>query len=106
MTEIIDAGAIAVGSPTLNNSIFPVIADVMTYIKGLRPQNKIAAAFGSYGWSGEAVKILNKEFSEMKLDIIDDGIKVQYVPDENDLNRCFDLGVKIAKTLKQRLSEK
>jgi len=104
MTEIVEAGAIAVGSPTLNNSIFPVIADVMTYIKGLRPQNKIAAAFGSYGWSGEAVKILNKDFAEMKLDIIDDGVKVQYVPDEDDLNRCFDLGVKIAKTLKERLS--
>ena len=104
MTEIIDAGAIAVGSPTLNNSIFPVIADVMTYIKGLRPQNKIAVAFGSYGWSGEAVKILNKEFKEMKLDIIDEGVKVQYVPDENDLNRCFELGVKIAKKLKEKLS--
>jgi flavorubredoxin len=105
MTEIIEAGAIAVGSPTLNNSIFPVIADVMTYIKGLRPQNKIAAAFGSYGWSGEAVKILNRDFAEMKLDIIDDGVKVQYVPNEEDLNRCFDLGVKIAKTLKERLSQ-
>lgn len=103
MTEIIDAGAIAVGSPTLNNSIFPVIADVMTYIKGLRPQNKIAAAFGSYGWSGEAVKILNKEFTEMKFDIIDDGVRVQYVPDDDDLQRCFDLGVKLAKTLKERL---
>ena len=103
LTEIIEAGAIAVGSPTLNNNIFPVIADVMTYIKGLKPQNKIVAAFGSYGWSGEAVKILNKEFAEMKLDIIDDGIKVQYVPDDDDLSRCFDLGVKIAKTLKERL---
>ncbi len=105
MTEIIDAGAIAVGSPTLNNSIFPVIADVMTYIKGLRPQNKIAAAFGSYGWSGEAVKILNKEFAEMKLEIIDDGVKVQYVPDEDDLQKCFDLGVKLAKTLKEKVPE-
>ncbi len=104
LTEIIEAGAIAVGSPTLNNSIFPVIADVMTYIKGLRPVNKIAAAFGSYGWSGEAVKILNKEFEEMKLEIIDEGIRVQYVPDEDDLNRCFDLGVKIAKSLKEKLS--
>ncbi len=104
MTEIIDAGAIAVGSPTLNNSIFPVIADVMTYIKGLRPQNKIAAAFGSYGWSGEAVKILNKDFEEMKLDIIDPGVKVQYVPDEADLDRCFNLGVKLATTLKDRIS--
>ncbi|WDP85838.1 MAG: flavodoxin domain-containing protein [Desulfobacter sp.] len=105
MTEIIDAGAIAVGSPTLNNSIFPVIADVMTYIKGLRPQNKIAAAFGSYGWSGEAMKILNKEFEEMKLDIIDPGVKVQYVPDEADLAKCFDLGVKLAKTLKERIAK-
>jgi len=104
MTEVMDAGAIAVGSPTLNNSIFPVIADVMTYIKGLRPQNKIAAAFGSYGWSGEAVKILNKDFEEMKLDIIDPGVKVQYVPDEADLEKCFDLGVKLAKALKEKLS--
>ena len=104
ITEIIEAGAIAVGSPTLNNNIFPVVADVMTYIKGLKPQNKIAAAFGSFGWSGEAVKILNKEFSEMKLDIIDEGIRVQYVPDEDDLNRCFDLGVKIAKALKEKCS--
>ncbi len=103
MTEIIEAGAIAVGSPTLNNNIFPVIADVMTYIKGLRPQNKIAAAFGSYGWSGEAVKILNREFNEMKLDVIDEGVKVQFVPEEADLARCFDLGVKIAKELKNRL---
>lgn len=104
LTEIIEAGGIVVGSPTLNNSIFPVIADVMTYIKGLRPQNKIAAAFGSYGWSGEAVKILNKEFEEMKMEIVDEGIRIQYVPTEADLDTCFDLGVKVAKILKEKLS--
>ena len=105
LTEIIEAGALAVGSPTLNNNIFPVIADVMTYIKGLKPQNKIAAAFGSFGWSGEAVRILNKEFAEMKWNIVDEGVRVKYVPSEDDLNRCFDLGVKIAKALKERLKE-
>lgn len=104
ISEVIDAGAIVMGSPTLNNNIFPVVSDVLTYMKGLKPQNKIAAAFGSYGWSGEAVKILNKEFEAMKFDIIDEGIKVQYVPDADDLKRCFDLGVKIAETLKERLS--
>jgi flavorubredoxin len=104
MTEILDAGAVAVGSPTLNNGIFPVIADVMTYIKGLRPQNKLAAAFGSYGWSGEAVKILNKEFEEMKWETVSPGVKVLYVPDENDLNRCFELGATLAKKLKLTLS--
>jgi flavorubredoxin len=104
MTEILDAGAVAVGSPTLNNGIFPVIADVMTYIKGLRPQNKLAAAFGSYGWSGEAVKILNKEFEEMKWETVDPGVKVLYVPDENDLKRCFELGATLAKKLKEKLT--
>ena len=104
MTEILEAGAIAVGSPTLNNGIFPVTADVMTYVKGLKPKNKIAAAFGSYGWSGEAVKILNQTFTDMKLEIIDDGIRVQYVPEEKDLSECFDLGVKLAKALKEKLS--
>ena len=104
VTEILDAGAVVVGSPTLNNGIFPVVADVMTYIKGLRPQNKIAAAFGSYGWSGEAVKILNGMLVEMGMYIVDDGVKVQYVPDKDDLKKSFDLGVKIAKILKEKLS--
>ncbi len=104
MTEVVDSGAIVVGSPTLNNGIFPVIADVMTYIRGLKPQNKIAAAFGSYGWSGEAVKILNKEFQAMNLDIVDEGLKVLYVPDDKDLEACFDLGVKVAQKLKEKMS--
>ncbi|MCF8045627.1 MAG: flavodoxin domain-containing protein [Desulfarculaceae bacterium] len=97
MTEVMDAGGIAVGSPTLNNGIFPVVADVLTYIKGLRPENKVAAAFGSYGWSGEAVKILNRELEQMKLDIIDEGLNVQYVPDKNNLEKCIDLGRKLGK---------
>ena len=54
--EVLDAGALIVGSPTLNNNILPQMADVMTYLKGLKPANLIGAAFGSYGWSGESVK--------------------------------------------------
>lgn len=99
MTEILDAKALIVGSPTLNNGIFPVIADVMTYIKGLKPKNRIAAAFGSYGWSGEAVKILNQEFESMGMEIVDDGLKVQYVPDKADLEKCFALGEKIGQKI-------
>ncbi len=105
ITEVLDAGAIAVGSPTLNNNIFPVIADIMTYIKGLKPQNKLALAFGSYGWSGEAVKQLNGEFEAMKMEIVDNGLRVQYVPEEKDLAACFDLGKKLGQSLKQRIQE-
>ena len=99
MTEVLDAGAIIVGSPTLNNGIFPTVSDFLTYIKGLKPKNKVAAAFGSYGWSGESVKLINKELEQMKFDIIDPGLRLQYVPDDKGLNACHALGKKIAKAL-------
>jgi len=99
ITEIVDAGAIVVGSPTLNNGLFPTVSDFLTYMKGLKPLNKVAAAFGSYGWSGEAVKLINNEFENMKFDIIDPGIRINYVPDEQGMEACYDLGKKIAKAL-------
>lgn len=51
--ELLDAGALLVGAPTLNSEMYPSVADVLTYIKGLRPQGLVGAAFGSFGWSGE-----------------------------------------------------
>ena len=99
MTEVLDAGAVIVGSPTLNNNIFPTLGDFLAYFKGLKPKNKIAAAFGSFGWSGEAVKLINNVFEEMKLEIVDPGIRSNYVPDEDALSACYALGKNIAKKL-------
>ena len=101
MTEILDARAVVVGSPTINNQLFPTVADFLVYMKGLKPKNKIAAAFGSFGWSGESVKLINKELEEMKFDVIDPGIKIQYVPDREGINACFELGKKIGKAIKE-----
>ena len=102
ITEIIDAGAIVVGSPTLNNGLFPTVSDFLTYMKGLKPLNKVAAAFGSYGWSGEAVELINSEFEKMKFDILDPGVKINYVPDEQGMETCYGLGKKIAKALPEK----
>ncbi|MCP4669198.1 MAG: FprA family A-type flavoprotein [Deltaproteobacteria bacterium] len=99
ITEVLDAGAVIVGSPTLNNGLFPTISDFLTYMKGLKPKNKIGAAFGSYGWSGEAVKLINKELEAMKFDVIDPGVKIQYIPDGKGMEACYELGKKIAKAL-------
>jgi flavorubredoxin len=96
MTEVLDSGAIIVGSPTLNNGLFPTVSDFLAYMKGLKPQNKIGAAFGSYGWSGEAVKMITAALEGMKFNVIDPGIKVQYVPDKGATQACHDLGKKIA----------
>ena len=95
MTEVLDARAIVVGSPTLNNGLFPTISDFLTYMKGLKPLNKIGAAFGSYGWSGESVKLINNAFEEMKFEVIDPGLKIQYVPNNEGIAACYQLGTKI-----------
>ncbi|MCF8130468.1 MAG: flavodoxin domain-containing protein [Deltaproteobacteria bacterium] len=102
ITEVLDAGAILVGSPTLNNNIFPTVADFLTYMKGLKPQNKISAPFGSYGWSGESVKLITKELEEMKFNIVDPGVRLQYRPDTDGLAACVALGKKIAQALPEK----
>jgi flavorubredoxin len=94
--ELLDAGALIVGSPTLNNNIFPTVADVMTYLKGLKPANKIGAVFGSYGWSGEATTHLKKILEGMGVDMAGEVMKVKYVPGDEVLESCFNLGRKIA----------
>jgi len=99
ITELLDAGAVIIGSPTLNNGLYPTISDFLTYMKGLKPKNKIAAAFGSYGWSGEAVKLISKELEEMRLKVIDPGLMISYVPNSEDLKACFQFGKKIGGAL-------
>jgi flavorubredoxin len=91
MTEVLDAKAVVVGSPTLNNGLFPTVSDLLTYMKGLKPLNKIGAAFGSYGWSGEATKLITKELEAMKFDIVE-AVQHQYIPDGQDLEASYELG--------------
>jgi flavorubredoxin len=99
MTDVFDAKAVVVGSPTLNNQLFPSLSDFLTYMKGLKPLNKIGAAFGSYGWSGEAVKMINQELEAMKFEIVDPGLRIQYVPDKDALESCYELGRKIGRAV-------
>ncbi len=99
ITELLDAGAVIVGSSTLNNGMLPRMADMLCYMKGLRPVNKIGAAFGSYGWSGEAVRLITKALEEMKIKVVHPGVSLQYVPAHDGLRQCVDLGREIAKAL-------
>lgn len=100
--EVLDAGALIVGSATLNNNILPQMADVMTYLKGLRPANLIGAAFGSYGWSGESVKHLEAMLREMRVEIVADSVAVKNVPGTDILEKCHDLGKSVAAELIKR----
>jgi flavorubredoxin len=100
MTEVLDARAVIIGSPTLNNQLFPTVSDFLTYMKGLKPKNKVGAAFGSYGWSGEAVRQITEELQSMKFDVVEPGLRIQYVPDGEGLAACEDFGRKIAEAMK------
>lgn len=100
MTEVLDAKAIICGSPTLNNGMLPTMADMLTYMKGLKPVGRIGAAFGSYGWSGEAVEHINRYLQEMKFTLADPGLKINYRPTAADLAQCEALGRKIGEMVK------
>jgi flavorubredoxin len=99
MTELLDAKAVVLGSSTLNNNMLPRMADMLTYMKGLKPTGKIGAAFGSYGWSGEAVKAISDELAAMKIELLDPGIKHQFVPDHAVLKKCRELGSRLGQAI-------
>jgi flavorubredoxin len=98
-SEILDAGALLVGAPTLNSMMFPSIADIMTYLKGLRPRGLVGAVFGSFGWSGEGSEEISKIFEEMRVEIVDSPLGINYSPDSSELQDCYRLGAKVAACL-------
>ncbi len=102
MTEVLDARAVVMGSPTLNNGLFPTVSDVLTYMKGLKPRNKLGAAFGSYGWSGEAMGLIRAEMEAMKFELVDPGLKIQYVPEADGQSDCYDFGRTIGRAVKAK----
>jgi anaerobic nitric oxide reductase flavorubredoxin len=86
ITEAMKAKAILVGSPTLNNGLFPTVAEYLSYQKGLKPMNKVGLAFGSYGWSGQAVQEIANIMKETKIDVLDELIKIMYLPKPEELD--------------------
>ena len=103
ITELLDAGAMICGSPTMNNNMFPTMADLLTYTKGLKPENLVGFAFGSYGWSGEAVRDISDIMSGMKVELLSDGIRAKYIPTKEVLTECYELGRKVSDSLKENL---
>ena len=97
VAEVFKSKEIVVGSPTVNNGYLYSIAGIMEMIKGLKLKTKKAAAFGSYGWSGEAVKLLNEELKKAGFTLINDGLRCMWTPTEENIKECIDFGKEIAK---------
>lgn len=97
ITEVFKSKMVLVGSSTINNGILSSTAAILEMIKGLKFINKKAAAFGSYGWSGEGNKIITEQLKESKFEVINDGIRALWNPDEDALAQCRKFGEELAK---------
>ncbi|HHT63956.1 MAG TPA: anaerobic nitric oxide reductase flavorubredoxin [Clostridia bacterium] len=97
ITEVFKSKTVVIGSPTMGNSILHAVAGFINLMKALKFKNKKAAAFGCYGWSGESTKVLNELLSNAGFQIIDEGFKNQWNPNEEQQLSAVEYGKKIAR---------
>ncbi len=103
ITAVLASGIVAVGTPTMNNQMYPAVADILTYSRGLRPKNHIGAAFGSFGWSGEGAKLVQAELAAQGFEMPFEPFSVKYVPTEKDLAAAYELGAGLGRKLLEKL---
>ena len=101
ITEIFRSRAVLVGSSTINNGLLHAIGGLLEMMHGLKFKNKKAAAFGSYGWSGEAAKLISERLSGAGFALVDDGIRTLWVPDAGAEEACVRYGTQFAKALQK-----
>ena len=101
ITDVLISKFIFLGSPTLNNTMLPTMGGFLTYLKGLKPKNKIGFVFGSFGWGGQAVGEIEKILKELSWELPTKSVNINYVPDEKDLENIK----KIGKTLVENISK-
>jgi flavorubredoxin len=102
MAELLDASGLLLGSPTIHRNLFPTVADILCYMRGLKPGKKFAAAFGSYGWSGESVDLINSGLKEAGFDVIEPGVKALFAPDADEMAAVR----KLAETMIERIDSR
>jgi len=90
-----------IGTPTINNVMFPSVAEFLYHLGGLRPKGRMAGAFGSFGWGGGAVKEAYESFRKMGLENIEPGVQVQYRPTLDDEQKCYEFGKEFAAKVKE-----
>jgi anaerobic nitric oxide reductase flavorubredoxin len=98
--EMLDSKGYLIGSSTHDNGMLPSIAGFMEFFKGLKPKNRVSSVFGSYGWGGGAVGELEETLKESGVEIVLPGLAFQYVPNEEELGRCYEYGKDFAKKIK------
>ncbi|MCK9424208.1 MAG: flavodoxin domain-containing protein, partial [Bacteroidales bacterium] len=97
--KIIEASAIILGCPTFSQNILLPVYQVFAFINPIRDRNKLAAAFGSYGWSGDGVRIMNSILNNLKLKVFDEGLMAKFTPHQEFQQLCIDYGRKFGEKM-------
>jgi flavorubredoxin len=100
LTEVFKTKGILIGSPTMNNGLLPTIMPILEDLKGLKFKNKVGAAFGTYGWSGEGIKLIEEILEKSKIKILQEGIKFKWQPTKEELGKCMEFGRSFAQKMK------
>jgi len=100
ISEMLDAKGFLIGSSTHDNDMLHHIAGFLYFLKGLKPKKRIGAAFGSYGWTGGAVKSIENFMKEGGIEVAQPPLSVKYMPDEKEAKECYEFGRSFAEKLK------
>jgi flavorubredoxin len=100
LAEIFRAAAVLLGSPTVHRGILPSLAPLLQSVRSLGLRGRIGSAFGSYGWSGESRTQLERQLQECGISVAEKGVYAAMRPSSADLQRCNQLGRRIAARLK------
>jgi flavorubredoxin len=94
--DLLEAKGILVGSSTINNGMLPTLAPLLEDLKGLKPRGKIAAAFGSYGWAGGSIKVIEESLRQAGMEIASPSMSVNWVPNKEEIQKCYEFGKSFA----------
>ena len=97
-TEVFKSKGIILGSPTVSNSVLRSVAGFAHYLKELKFVDKKAASFGTYGWSGEAPKVLDELLANANFEVFNRNLNIQWNPDDNNLQEAIDFGKEFAES--------
>jgi flavorubredoxin len=100
LVQLFRARTAIFGSPTFNNGLLPGVATLLDDMRGLKFKNRLGAAFGSYGWSGEATKLIEERFAAAKIPVIREGIRCKWQPRPDDLAACRAFGREVGEATK------
>ena len=100
LRDIVESRGLVLGCATINKRVLPGMAEILEDLRGLHPEGKIGFAFGSQGWGGGAVKVMEDTMDEIKVTRIKEGIKATYRPTPEDLAACKVAGRELAGAVK------